>query len=70
MRVEPLEPPEHLAQQVPDVTPNPPPRRPGTRLPPLFERARGDLQQVRDLLPGHDLYVLVCHNRQERHGIP
>lgn len=63
MGVEPLEPVEDLAPEVPDVTSHAPPGRPGAGLPPLFEGARGDLQKFSELLPGHDLDVVVSHNK-------
>jgi hypothetical protein len=70
MRVQRIEPPQHLAAQIADVPPYSPPRRAGVRLAPFFECARRDLQEVRNLRPGHDLHVFVHHDKEVRRGIP
>jgi hypothetical protein len=61
MRVQVLEPGQDLFVKVSDVFSNPSPRWPDPVLPPLLESARRHLQQVGDLLLGHDLQVRVVH---------
>src|SRR5690348_17101418 len=71
MRVKPLEPGHHLGTEVADVLSDPTPGRPAVRLPPLLQGARRDLQQLGDLLPGHDLHAaLLVHDNEVRRVLP
>lgn len=65
-----FEPGENFVAQVSHVAAHSPIRRPGASLSPALEHALGHSEQLRDLLRGHDLSVVICHDKEVRRGIP